>query len=50
MPVEKCGINGLGYAYVSRRNLYCWHIAVLFPFFKVGRAVWFRKSVLNAVL
>ena len=35
---------------VSKRNLYCWRMAGLIPYFKIGRAVRFRKSELDAAL
>lgn len=35
---------------VSKRNLYCWSMAGLIPYFKIGRAVRFRKSELDAAL
>ena len=40
------------YAYlrVSKRNLYCWRMAGLIPYFKIGRAVRFRKAELDAAL
>jgi excisionase family DNA binding protein len=41
---------GLGYLRVSKRNLYCWRMAGLVPYFKIGRAVRFRKSELDAAL
>jgi hypothetical protein len=42
------GINGLGYANVNKRNLYCSRMAGLIPYFKIGRAVQFRKSELDS--
>ena len=44
------GITGHGYANLSKRNLYCRHIAGLFPYFEIGRAVRFRKSELDSAL
>ena len=38
------------YLHVSKRNLYCWRMAGLVPYFKIGRAVRFRKSDLDAAL
>ena len=35
---------------VSKRNLYCWRMAGLVPYFKIGRAVRFRKSEVDAAL
>ena len=32
---------------LSKRNPCCWLIAGLIPYFKIGRAVWFRKSGLD---
>jgi excisionase family DNA binding protein len=38
------------YLRVSRRNLYCWRMAGLVPYFKIGRAVRFKKSEIDAAL
>jgi excisionase family DNA binding protein len=38
------------YLNVSKRNLYCWRMAGLIPYFKIGRAVRFRKSEVDATL
>jgi excisionase family DNA binding protein len=38
------------YLRVSKRNLYCWRMAGLIPYFKIGRAVRFKKSELDAAL
>lgn len=38
------------YLNVSKRNLYCWRMSGLIPYFKIGRAVRFRKSELDAAL
>ena len=38
------------YLNVSKRNLFCWRMAGLVPYFKIGRAVRFRKSDLDAAL
>jgi excisionase family DNA binding protein len=38
------------YLRVSKRNLYCWRMAGLVPYFKIGRAVRFRKSEVDAAL
>ena len=38
------------YLQVSKRNLYCWRMAGLVPYFKIGRAVRFRKSEVDAAL
>lgn len=38
------------YLRVSKRNLYCWRMAGLVPYFKIGRAVRFRRSELDAAL
>ena len=35
---------------VSKRNLYCWRMAGLVPYYKIGRAVRFRKAELDAAL
>ena len=32
------------YLRVSKRNLVCWRMAGLIPYFKIGRAVRFRKA------
>ena len=29
---------------VSKRNLYCWRMAGYLPYFKIGKAVRFRKA------
>ena len=38
------------YLNVSKRNLYCWRMAGLIPYFKIGRAVRFRKAEIDAAL
>jgi len=38
------------YLNVSKRNLYCWRMAGLIPYFKIGRAVRFRKDDVDASL
>ncbi len=38
------------YLKVSKRNLYCWRMAGRIPYFKIGRAVRFRKSEVDAAL
>ena len=38
------------YLRVSKRNLYCWRMAGLVPYYKIGRAVRFRKAELDAAL
>jgi excisionase family DNA binding protein len=38
------------YLKVSKRNLFCWRMAGLIPYFKIGRAVRFRKADLDATL
>ena len=38
------------YLRVSKRNLYCWRMAGLIPYYKIGRAVRFKKSELDAAL
>lgn len=38
------------YLSVSKRNLYCWRMAGLVPYFKIGRAVRFRKVDVDAAL
>jgi excisionase family DNA binding protein len=38
------------YLRVSKRNLYCWRMAGLVPYFKIGRAVRFKKSEIDAAL
>ena len=35
---------------VAKRNLYCWRMAGLVPYFKTGRAVRFRKAEVDAAL
>jgi hypothetical protein len=35
---------------VSKRNLYCWRMAGLVPYFKIGGAVRFRRSGLDTAL
>ena len=35
---------------LSKRNLYCWRMAGLIPYYKIGRAVRFRKAGLDAAL
>ena len=42
--------DACAYLRVSKRNLYCWRMAGLIPYFKIGRAVRFRKSEVNATL
>ena len=38
------------YLRVSKRTLYCWRMAGLIPYFKIGRAVRFKKTELDAAL
>ena len=38
------------YLRVSKRNLYCWRMVCLVPYYKIGRAVRFRKAELDAAL
>jgi excisionase family DNA binding protein len=38
------------YLRVSKRNLYCWRMAGLVPYFNIGRAVRFKKSEIDAAL
>ena len=38
------------YLRVSRRNLYCWRMAGLIPYFKIGRAVRFRRADMDKAL
>lgn len=38
------------YLNVSKRNLFCWRMAGLIPYFKIGRAVRFRKTDVDAAL
>jgi excisionase family DNA binding protein len=38
------------YLKISKRNLYCWRMAGLIPYFKIGRTVRFRKSEVAAAL
>lgn len=38
------------YLKVSKRNLFCWRMAGLIPYFKIGRAVRFRKADLDTAL
>jgi len=42
--------DACAYLRVSKRNLYCWRMAGLMPYFKIGRAVRFRQSELDAAL
>jgi len=42
--------DACAYLRVSKRNLYCWRMAGLVPYYKIGRAVRFRKSDLGAAL
>jgi excisionase family DNA binding protein len=42
--------DACAYLRVSKRNLYCWRMAGLIPYFKIGRAVRFRKTELDAAL
>jgi len=35
---------------VSKRNLYCWRMAGWIPYFKIGRAVRFKRADVNAAL
>ena len=42
--------DACAYLRVSKRNLYCWRMAGLIPYFKIGRAVRFRKAELDAAL
>ena len=42
--------DSCAYLKVSKRNLYCWCRAGLVPYFKIGRAVRFRKSEVDAAL
>ena len=42
--------DACAYLRVSKRNLYCWRMAGLVPYFKIGRAVRFRRSDLDAAL
>jgi len=39
-----------GYLKVSKRNLYCWRMAGLVPYFKIGRAVRFMRFEVDAAL
>jgi excisionase family DNA binding protein len=38
------------YLRVSKRSLYCWRMAGLIPYIKIGRAVRFRINEVEAVL
>ncbi len=38
------------YLRVSKRNLYCWRMAGLIPYFKIGRAVRFRRADMDKAL
>ncbi len=38
------------YLRVSKRNLYCWRMAGLVPYYKIGRGERFRKAELDAPL
>ena len=42
--------DACAYLRVSKRNLYCWRMAGLVPYYKIGRAVRFRKAELDAAL
>ena len=42
--------DACAYLRVSKRNLYCWRMAGLIPYFKIGRSVRFRTSDLGAAL
>jgi excisionase family DNA binding protein len=42
--------DACAYLRVSKRNLYCWRMAGLIPYFKIGRAVRFSKSEVDAAL
>ena len=42
--------DACAYLCVSKRNLYCWRMAGILPYFKIGRAVRFRKAELDAAL
>ena len=42
--------DACAYLKVSKRNLYCWRMAGLIPYFKIGRAVRFRKSEVDTAL
>ena len=42
--------DACAYLRVSKRNLYCWRMAGLIPYFKIGRAARFRKSEVDAAL
>jgi len=39
-----------GFLKVSKRNLFCWRQDGLIPYFKIGRAVRFRMSEVEAAL
>jgi excisionase family DNA binding protein len=38
------------YLNVSKRNLYCWRMAGLIPYLKIGRAVRYRPADVEAAL
>jgi excisionase family DNA binding protein len=38
------------YLNVSKRNLYCWRMAGLIPYLKIGRAVRYRPADVEATL
>ena len=42
--------DACAYLRVSKRNLYCWRMGGLVPYFKIGRAVRFRRSEVDAAL
>ncbi|MCX6873582.1 MAG: helix-turn-helix domain-containing protein [Verrucomicrobia bacterium] len=42
--------DACAYLRVSKRNLYCWRMAGMIPYFKIGRAVRFGKTELDAAL
>ena len=49
-PTDCLRTENCAYLNVSKRNLYCWRMAGLIPYFKIGRAVRFRKSEVDAAL
>jgi len=46
---ELAGDEG-GRDWTGLLNLYCWRMAGLIPYFKIGRAVRFRKADVDAAL
>ena len=43
-------VEACAYLKTSKRNLFCWRMAGLIPYIKIGRAVRFRLSELESTL